>query len=499
MTMDEEKKRALFEQVKIELRSILLSSKDGVPEHLIQSDYEMLSCQRLPYRELGYKSVSAFLKDMPDVAKEIRLASGEVFYKAVSNESTAHIQKLVGNQKSAKKRVGRGRGRGGLRGRGGTFRGSISRGGRGGRGGSVRGSFTPRGSFTQRGARASSNFMGDVRRTDKENKFVHSFKSLNRSSTHSFAGDVRSNINTTTNNNNNYSKGIRNTNYSEFTADVRNKDRNLPITNSSGQLSQDGWEDAEDDYYPGSDDSPSKPSIYGDKSPVSPMVNLRIGLANNGQRKIVAGSPIMTPQKHSLSNEIDSLTPGGQIDLRGWLNNKQKEAQGKKDNSHFKDSRERHNSDSHHAANERKKVGSNANTLNKELFKKDLPPRFLKQQQQQKSSHNSHYRQEQTSKLSKENNAPMQVQKALHTIGSENWSPPENGPRYVEAYYNYFAGRGEIAPLINVVVGKVNHEKGFYGQIQHEGTCHFPLDIQRTAEQAKQNAARSFCITNQIP
>ena len=61
-----------------------------------------------------------------------RLGSGDTVYKAVSNESTAHIQRLVGNQKSAKKRPGRGRG--GIRGRGGTFSRGMSRGGRGGRG-----------------------------------------------------------------------------------------------------------------------------------------------------------------------------------------------------------------------------------------------------------------------------------------------------------------------------------------------------------------------------
>ena len=64
---------------------------------------------------------------------------------------------------------------------------------------------------------------------------------------------------------------------------------------------------------------------------------------------------------------------------------------------------------------------------------------------------------------------------ALHTIVSKNWVPPEDGPSYLEAYYKYFVDRGEPAPQIKVVSGRVNKEKGFYGQLQYEGICHFPL------------------------
>ena len=63
----------------------------------------------------------------------------------------------------------------------------------------------------------------------------------------------------------------------------------------------------------------------------------------------------------------------------------------------------------------------------------------------------------------------------MHTITSNNWEPPENGSLYLETYYKYFADRGEQAPPIKVTLGKVNREKGFYGQLHHEEICHFPL------------------------
>ncbi|GFR81170.1 tudor domain-containing protein 5 [Elysia marginata] len=473
--MDEDKKRAVFEQLKIELRSILLSSKDGVPEHLILSDYEMLSCQRLPYKTLGYRSVAALLGDMPDVAREIRLASGDVIYKAVSNESTAHIQRLVGNQKSAKKKPGRGRGA--ARGRGGIVRGGFARGGRGGRGGSFRGSLTSRfagsdrgrgGSFAPRGARARGGRFHSS--PSKENVNPRGFggpRGMSRSSDHGFAGDVRG-FNTTSTLNSNRSN------------------HNPPIAKHEGKPREDIWEDCEEERHEGFMQSPVRQSSSECKQELSPMINLKIGLGSDGQRNVVAGSPIKSPVKHVASSEMDAVTPGGQIDIRRMLE-EQKQAKEK-----AKASKNPLPSNAP-SVSERKKVargflerclqsvvkynkekGSTPVTENQDQFRKNLPPRFMKQQKQDKH----HNAEDSTPKFSPEKMPQLQEQRALHTITSKNWEPPEDGPRYLEAYYKYFADRGESAPQIKVVMGRVKRERGFYGQLHYEGVCHFPLGIE---------------------
>ncbi|VDI55832.1 tudor domain-containing protein 1/4/6/7 [Mytilus galloprovincialis] len=89
--------------VKVMLRSVLTSSKGGVPAHVLQRDYREATFESLPYQKFGYRNLDAFIESMPDVVKISRTPTGEI-YHAVADESTAHIAKMVSKQRTTKKR-----------------------------------------------------------------------------------------------------------------------------------------------------------------------------------------------------------------------------------------------------------------------------------------------------------------------------------------------------------------------------------------------------------
>ncbi|XP_028306396.1 LOW QUALITY PROTEIN: tudor domain-containing protein 7A [Gouania willdenowi] len=85
------------------LRSLLLSSKDGVSLSALQSEYRSLCGEFIPLRKLGFSSLEDYLKSISSVVC-LRFHKGELRCFAVSNEDTAHIAELVARQKSIKKR-----------------------------------------------------------------------------------------------------------------------------------------------------------------------------------------------------------------------------------------------------------------------------------------------------------------------------------------------------------------------------------------------------------
>ncbi|ESP02655.1 hypothetical protein LOTGIDRAFT_237885 [Lottia gigantea] len=87
------------------IRAVLMSSKDGVATTRLLADYSEFAGEYLPYKEMGFPSVIKFIESIPDVAR-IRYdhKTGEERVMAVADESTAHIQKMVSKQRSAKKR-----------------------------------------------------------------------------------------------------------------------------------------------------------------------------------------------------------------------------------------------------------------------------------------------------------------------------------------------------------------------------------------------------------
>ena len=86
------------------LRSVLMSSKEGVPAHVLQRDYREQTFESLPFQKFGFRNLDAFIESMPDVVRIKRTPAGEI-YHAVADETTAHISKMVSKQRSNKKRT----------------------------------------------------------------------------------------------------------------------------------------------------------------------------------------------------------------------------------------------------------------------------------------------------------------------------------------------------------------------------------------------------------
>jgi tudor domain-containing protein 5 len=58
---------------------------------------------RIPYRELGYKTLEQFLKSLPDVSVTLG-HGGEMILSAIPNKKSKHISALVSKQKSSSKK-----------------------------------------------------------------------------------------------------------------------------------------------------------------------------------------------------------------------------------------------------------------------------------------------------------------------------------------------------------------------------------------------------------
>ena len=65
------------ESVKKILRSVLLSSKEGVPVGRLQAEYRSLCGEPIPHRALGHPGLEDFLRSIPAVVR-MELRMGEV-------------------------------------------------------------------------------------------------------------------------------------------------------------------------------------------------------------------------------------------------------------------------------------------------------------------------------------------------------------------------------------------------------------------------------------
>ncbi|CAF1465931.1 unnamed protein product [Adineta ricciae] len=99
--MRDDEKTKIYENLKQEIRSLLISSPKtkygGLTGALLYYDYKELNCgKEIPYAELGFHSLLALLRSMPDVVTiEYKLNSCSYRVHPVFNEKIAHIQKMV--------------------------------------------------------------------------------------------------------------------------------------------------------------------------------------------------------------------------------------------------------------------------------------------------------------------------------------------------------------------------------------------------------------------
>lgn len=86
------------------LGSILAAEKDGLSLKLLNVEYRSIVGEWIPFKEFDYLSLAAFLGGMPEVVTLRRAPNGNVVAHATHNAATAHIAKLVAQQKPGKSR-----------------------------------------------------------------------------------------------------------------------------------------------------------------------------------------------------------------------------------------------------------------------------------------------------------------------------------------------------------------------------------------------------------
>jgi hypothetical protein len=92
---------SLLNEIKIELRSLLISSPKGLSDDELSRDYSIFNSQRsLPYQIFGYATRTDFLNSLTDI---LYRASDGYLYPIV-DQSTEHIFQLVQQQRTNKKK-----------------------------------------------------------------------------------------------------------------------------------------------------------------------------------------------------------------------------------------------------------------------------------------------------------------------------------------------------------------------------------------------------------
>ncbi|CAF0886794.1 unnamed protein product [Adineta steineri] len=91
---------SLLNEIKMEIRSLLISSQNGLLENELCRDYSLFNSQRsLPYQTFGYLTVTDFLNSLNDILYR----SLDGYIHPIVDQSTKHIFKLVQQQRTKKK------------------------------------------------------------------------------------------------------------------------------------------------------------------------------------------------------------------------------------------------------------------------------------------------------------------------------------------------------------------------------------------------------------
>ncbi|GAB1603850.1 tudor domain-containing protein 7-like isoform X2, partial [Argonauta hians] len=89
-----------MEQLKMSIRAVLQSAKNGVEASCFEDQYRSLTKENLYYKQYGFHSVEELMASLPDTVR-IVYQRGVLVYRAVITDSTLHLQKLISRQKSA--------------------------------------------------------------------------------------------------------------------------------------------------------------------------------------------------------------------------------------------------------------------------------------------------------------------------------------------------------------------------------------------------------------
>ncbi|NWY63730.1 TDRD5 protein, partial [Erithacus rubecula] len=93
------KQVALMEVLKKEVRAMLIAAKAGLTPEQLEEQYMAMVCKPLPLRDLGFQSTLELVTQMPEVVRICSSKNGTLILKAIADDSTKGIARLVANQK----------------------------------------------------------------------------------------------------------------------------------------------------------------------------------------------------------------------------------------------------------------------------------------------------------------------------------------------------------------------------------------------------------------
>ena len=91
-----------LENVKKEIRALLISIKHGCTPKQLQDDYLQVMGDNIPYMRFGHTNMMSFIRSIPDVVSVCLTRNNTVLY-GVPNSQTKKIYNLVAKQRSTKK------------------------------------------------------------------------------------------------------------------------------------------------------------------------------------------------------------------------------------------------------------------------------------------------------------------------------------------------------------------------------------------------------------
>ncbi|XP_057711462.1 tudor domain-containing protein 5-like [Corythoichthys intestinalis] len=105
MSTEKVNKAKIMDDLKKNVRSLLISSKTGLDPRQLMQDYANMLGHPMPLNILGFSNVVHMAMAMPDVVYVQQNFGGYPLLKAVSDPSTLHIEKLVAKQRMSKRKT----------------------------------------------------------------------------------------------------------------------------------------------------------------------------------------------------------------------------------------------------------------------------------------------------------------------------------------------------------------------------------------------------------
>ncbi|NWU88728.1 TDRD5 protein, partial [Upupa epops] len=98
------KQKQLMDVLKKEVRSLLIAAKEGLTPVQLEQEYFAMVGKPFPWRDLGFRSTLELVADMPEVVRICPHRKGTLILKAIADEATKDVAKLVARQRYAKAR-----------------------------------------------------------------------------------------------------------------------------------------------------------------------------------------------------------------------------------------------------------------------------------------------------------------------------------------------------------------------------------------------------------